>query len=86
MANLAWQEASGRGRVFTFDVIRRPLHPAFPAPYVYALIELDEGPLFGSNVVNCSPGEVSVGLPVEVLFEDVEGGFSLPVFQPIRRR
>ena len=82
MANLEWREASGRGQVFTFDVLRRPMHPAFPVPYVYGLIELEEGPLFGSNVVGCSPDEVYVGMPVEVEFDDISNEFSLPKFRP----
>jgi hypothetical protein len=86
MGNLEWLQASGRGRVFTFDIIRRQLHPAFPVPYVYGLIELEEGPLFGSNVVDCDPDSVYVGMPVEVVFEDVSDEFSLPKFRPAAER
>lgn len=82
MGNLAWQEVSGRGTVFTFDVVRRQLHPSFPTPYVYAIIELEEGPLFGSNVINCSVDDVYVGMPVEVVFDDISDTLSLPKFQP----
>lgn len=83
MANLEWQTASGRGTVFTFDIVRRQAHPAFPVPYVYALVELEEGPLFGSNIVNCSVDDVAIGMPVEVVFEDISSEFSLPKFQPV---
>ena len=84
MSGLEWTEASGRGRVFTFDVVRRPTHPAFPVPYVYGLIELEEGPLFGSNVVDCNPDDVYVGMPVEVTYTDLADGLTLPQFRPVR--
>jgi uncharacterized OB-fold protein len=84
MGNLEWTEASGRGKVFTFDVIRRQMHPAFPVPYVYGLIETEEGPLFSANVVDCEPDEVYVGMPVEVTFEKISDEFTLPQFRPAR--
>ena len=72
---------SGEGSVFTFAVYRRSYHPALPAPYTVALIELREGPRLISNIVGCAPEEVGVGMPVRVRFEDV-GEFTLPRFEP----
>lgn len=79
---LAPQEASGRGRVFSFAVYRRTYHPGMPAPYVVALVELDEGPRLISNIVGCAPEEVAVDMPVEVRFEAM-GDFTLPRFAPV---
>ena len=79
---LAPQKVSGRGRVFSFAVYRRTYHPAMPAPYVVALIELDEGPRLISNIVGCTPEKVAVDMPVEVRFE-VVGDFTLPRFAPV---
>ena len=70
----------GEGRVWSFAVYRRTYHPAFPAPYVVALVELREGPRLISNIVGCDPGDVVVDLPVRVRFEHVDG-FSLPRFE-----
>ena len=81
MGNLRWQPASGRGRIFSFNVHHWAFHPAFKeeVPYVYALIELDEGPMFGTNVVGCRPEDVRIGQNVEIVFEDhPEEGFTLP--------
>ena len=80
--NMAWEDASGRGKVFAFNVHRRAFTPAFEAPYVYALIELDEGPMFGTNVIGCKPEDVKIGMPVEVVFSDVEADLILPQFRP----
>lgn len=84
MGNMAWEEASGRGKVFAFTIHNRALHPAFAAevPYVYALIELEEGPMFGSNIIGCAPSDVRTGMPVDVTFvERAESGL-LPLFRP----
>ena len=55
-------------------------------PYVYALITLDEGPNFGSNIVGCAPEGVHIGMRVEVVYEDVEPEagepFTLAKFRP----
>ncbi len=72
---------SGEGSVFSFAVYRRTYHPAVPAPYVVALVELAEGPRLISNVVGCAPEAVRVELKVRVRFDDV-GDFTLPRFEP----
>ena len=77
---LAARPISGRGHVFSFVVYRRTYHPGMPAPYVVALVELDEGPRLISNIVGCAPEEVSVDMPVRVKFDDV-GDFTLPRFE-----
>ena len=79
---LAPHEVSGRGRIFSFAVYRRTYHPATPAPYVVALVELDEGPRLISNIVGCAPEEVAVDMPVEVRFEEADD-FTLPRFAPV---
>ena len=48
---LTARPVSGRGRVFSFAVYRRTFHPGMPAPYVVALVALDEGPRLNSNNV-----------------------------------
>jgi uncharacterized OB-fold protein len=83
-ARLDWVEASGRGKVRSFTVVRRPVTEAYAAdtPYVIALIELDEGPTLMSNVVDGDPARVSIGMPVEVLFEAWSDDITMPLFRP----
>ena len=78
-----WLDLSGRGRVYSCTVVRQAAHPAFvvDVPYVFAVIELDEGPRLASNVVGCPPEEVAPDQPVEVLFED-RGDHVVPLFRP----
>ncbi len=84
--NMEWAEASGNGKVFAFNIHNVAFDPAFKndVPYVYALIELKEGPMFGSNIIGCAPSEVKIGMPVEVVFEDITEEFTLPKFRPIK--
>ena len=78
---------SGRGTVFTYTVNYQPFNPAVPIPYVIAIVELEEQAdlRIASNIVDCEPDSVEVGLPVEVRFErqDVDGEARyVPVFAP----
>ena len=49
-----------------------------------ALIELDEGVRMMSNLVDVTPDpqHVRVGLPVEVVYDDVTPEIALPKFRP----
>jgi uncharacterized OB-fold protein len=51
-------------------------------PYVVALVDLDEGIRMMSNVVDCSPSEVRIGMRVEAVFEDLTSEITLPLFRP----
>lgn len=76
-------DASGRGEVFTFTVNHRAPGPAFAAraPYVIALVDLEEGPRLMMNVINCAPEDVAIGLAVRVVFEK-RGDMALPQAEP----
>ncbi len=84
-ADLRWVESSGRGTVLSHTTIHQAAHPAFAAdvPYVYALVELDEGPRLPTNIVGVAPEDVRVGLPVRVVFTSVTTAISLPHFTPV---
>lgn len=77
-------EASGQGTVFTFTIARRPTHKAFAdaGPYVIAIVELAEGPHVTTNIVDCDPADVTIGMPVDVTFADTVDGIALPLFRP----
>ena len=79
-----WVEASGRGAVYSFTVIRQNFSRSFKhlIPYVVALVELEEGPRLMTNIVGCPPEDLRIGMPVRVTFEPVSDEVSLPLFQP----
>jgi uncharacterized protein len=88
---LHWETASGRGAVFSFTIVRHAFHPSFAdqVPYVLADVQLDEGPIFTSNVTDVPVEEVRIGMRVEVWFDaELEDAFHtklrLPKFRPIK--
>lgn len=72
-----WAEASGRGTIYSFSVMRR----ADP-PYVMAYVTLAEGPTMMTNIVECDPDALRIGDAVSVTFVATVGGYALPVFRP----
>ena len=79
------EDSSGRGTVYTFTVARRPTHRAFAdaGPYVIAIVELDEGPHITTNIVDCDPDQVTIGMPVELTFAEEVDGIAIPLFRPM---
>jgi len=81
---LEMQPTSGKGTVVGFTVNCQQWLPAFPPPYVVAIVAIDEddGARLTTNIVNCEPTEVAVGLRVRVVFEPMTDGIWLPLFEP----
>ncbi|WP_424065135.1 Zn-ribbon domain-containing OB-fold protein [Mycobacterium sp.] len=73
---------SGHGSVFTYTVNHHAFNPELPAPYVIALVELDEqsGLRVAANIVDCEPDSVACGMRVTALPEPGAGG--APRFAP----
>lgn len=78
-----WVEASGRGTVYSFTVIRQNYSRPFRdmLPYVVALVDLHEGPRLMTNVVNCDPDDVAVGMAVRATFEQVSEEAGIALFE-----
>jgi uncharacterized OB-fold protein len=83
-ASAAWSRVSGRGRVYTYTVVHRAPTPAYQAeaPYALAYVELDEGLRMPARLVDVDPAAVEVGMPVEVVFDDVTPDLTLARFRP----
>jgi uncharacterized OB-fold protein len=78
-----WARSDGRGSVFTWTVVGRALHPAFQedTPYAPTVVEMDEGVRVLSQVVDCPPEELEIGMRVEVVFDHVSDEVALPKFR-----
>lgn len=83
--NIEWVKAKGYGEILSYTIVRRAISVAYAAnvPYVIALIQLEEGPKMMSNIVNCQPDKVMIGMSVEVVFDDWSEELSIPMFQPV---
>ncbi len=80
---LEWVKASGRGVVYTWTVFHQVYHPAFEkdVPYAVVAVELEEGPKLLTNLVDCKVEAIDIGMPVEVVFDDVTEEITLPKFR-----
>jgi len=63
---------SGNGKVYSFTVIRTP-PTGFELfiPYIVAIVELEEGARVVSQVVDCGPEDIRIGMPVESCFRKI---------------
>lgn len=82
--DLTWSEASGKGSIYSFTVIEQPVDREFlgDVPYIYAIVQLEEGPRIISNVVECALEDVRVDMPVTAVFDDVTSDVTLVKFRP----
>jgi uncharacterized OB-fold protein len=81
-----WAELRGTGSVYTYTVVRQAFVPSLAdrLPYVVVAVELDDAPgiRLVSNLVEADPSELEVGMPVEVVWEDMGPELALPRFRP----
>jgi len=47
-------------------------------------VELEDGVRFVSNVVDCDPDDVEIGMPVEAEIREMDPELKMVVFKPIR--
>ncbi len=82
--SLRVEAVSGRARVATFTLNYQEWVPGPDHPYVIAIVELEEDPSVRlmTNIVNCEPEAVRIGMPVEVVFEEHDD-VHVPLFQPV---
>ncbi len=72
-----WVEASGRGKIYTYSVMRRA-----PEPYAIGYVTLEEGPSMLTNFVDCDFDKLKIGQAVKLKFMPTEGGPPVPMFTP----
>lgn len=79
-----WQEVPGRGEVYTYTLVHRPIAANQTLPFVIAVIALEDagGVRMISNLVEVAPEDVCIGLPVELVWEDMSADLAIPRFRP----
>jgi uncharacterized protein len=69
--------------VFTWATTYRALHPAFTdVPFTQVVVELEEGPRMVTSVEGVGEDDLAIGMPVEVVFDDVDDELTLARFRP----
>jgi len=81
---MRWQTGSGRGEVHTHTVVHHAYDPGLAdrIPYAIAVVRLDEGPFFHTDIVGCDPAEVAVGMRVHVVWDHLDDETVIPRFAP----
>ncbi|HXG03030.1 MAG TPA: OB-fold domain-containing protein [Candidatus Binatia bacterium] len=91
-----WQEVSGRGTIYSYEVVTHAIQPGFRevTPYVVVLVELDEqrgrptpdeglriiGNLVRPDLTMEDEREAAIGRRVRVVFQDLADHIALPQF------
>jgi len=74
---LEWREASGKAKLYAATALTKASEP-----YIVAYVELVEGPLMLTNIVDASLSELKIGDALKLSFTDLDSGQRLPVFKP----
>ncbi len=85
-----WVASSGKGKIYTWVVVNRALHPAFydasedAVPMAPVVVEMEEGVRLLGNMLDCPPEELDFDMPVAVAYEAVTDAVTLPRFRRIK--
>ena len=74
---------SGKGEVYSWTVVWRPQTPEFTVPYAAVIMRMDEGYDFLSNMIECEPDSIHVGMRAKVAFHKLNDDITLPYFVPV---
>jgi uncharacterized OB-fold protein len=79
---MEWQPASGRAEVFTYTVVHHAYDRSMAdkLPYAAAVVKLDEGPFFHTDILDCAADDVHIGMRVRVVFESLDDDTVIPHF------
>jgi uncharacterized OB-fold protein len=84
--DVAWFTASGHGKLYSYVINHRPAYGFQDyAPYVIAVVQLDEGPRMMTNIIGVdpTPANLPIDLPVEVTWEKQDDTITFPIFRPV---
>jgi uncharacterized OB-fold protein len=67
-SELEWRETSGLGKVYSYTKINYTNLPEKKeqVPYIYAIVDLEEGIRLATNITDCDPADVYTGMPVKL--------------------
>ena len=79
-------DIAGTGALYTYTIARRPTAAEFVGaePQIIAVVELDEGPRLTTTLVNVDEAEITVGMRLQPVFDDVDEQTTLLRYEPVR--
>jgi len=80
---MEWAASSGKGSVYSSVTVihDRTGYPGIKVPYSVVVVEMDEGVRILANMHDVKPEEIRIGMPVEVVFDDIAPDLTLPKFR-----
>ena len=78
-----WVPSEGKGKVYGWVnfVYANASYPGIKVPYPVVIVELLEGVRMISNIHDETVEEIYIGMPVEVVFDDLADDLTLPKFK-----
>jgi len=78
-----WVPSEGKGTVYARVnfVYANAAYPGIKVPYAVVVIEMVEGVRMISDIYDVPPDEVYIGMPVEIMFDDIADDLTLPKFK-----
>ena len=84
--NLGWVESSGIATIYAYSITYEGVEQVFveDLPIVLAWVDLPEGIRMQTNIIDCDPDSVEIGMQVQVAYKDVTDKITLPYFTPVK--
>jgi uncharacterized OB-fold protein len=86
-SDIEWQAVKGKAKVYTWTHVRWDLGPLYHAqgPYIVAYVEFSDAPgaHLVTNLVDCKPEDAYIGMPVEVVFQQINDEVAMPLVKPV---
>jgi len=78
---IEWIEATGKGEIYSYAIVRQPIEAAFAklVPYCIGIVELDEGVRLSTRILG-EIDEIACGKRVTVTFEERSPNLITPLF------
>lgn len=78
-----WVTSEGKGTIYSWVnfVYANAAYPGIKVPYTVVVVQMLEGVRMISNMYDVKPEDVYIGMPVEVVFEQVADDLTLPKFK-----
>jgi uncharacterized OB-fold protein len=80
--DVEWEAASGRAELYSFVVVHQR-YPGFEEPYVLATVQTPEGVRFNTSIIGADADELTIGMQLTVVFEQVSDDVVVPKFEPV---
>ena len=84
--DISWDECEGRGTVYSYTVIRHAVIDELRehVPYIIALVDLTDAPgvRLVVNLLGMDPDQATIGMAVDIVWDDVREGVTIPRVVP----